>query len=106
MATPSVLELMRDINSADNKSGKHKEPTDTQVAIDTLTKKVDGLHNIPKRQLRALIALLDLRVLSYSTALTQASDGASVARLQGQARECTELMALFRTLLDRRTADE
>lgn len=105
MATPSVFDLVRDINNG-NAPKHHKEPTDTQLAIDALGKKIDALHNIPKRQLRAIIALLDLRVLTYSTGLTQATDGASVARLQGQARECTELMALFRTLLDRRITQE
>ena len=104
---PSVLTMMHEINRRDAKDPpNHKEPTETQVAVDRLVKSLDGLHNIPKRQLRALIALLDLRILNYANALTAANDGATVSRLQGQVREASELMALFRTLLDRRVDAE
>lgn len=75
------------------------EPLHTEAAIERALSQSEGLATMSRKQLRAMIALLEMRFHMLMAQLANSNSGVDIAQIQGRVRECTGMMAFLRHML-------
>jgi hypothetical protein len=75
------------------------EPLHTESAVEKALSQAQGLETMSRKQLRSMVALLEVRFHMLMSQLSSASSGVDIAQIQGRIRECTGIMAFLRHML-------
>lgn len=79
--------------------GTALEPLHTELAVEKALAQTVGLTSISRKQLRALVSLLEIRFHMLMSQLAISAVGPDSSQIQGRVREVSGLMAFFRHLL-------
>lgn len=81
------------------------EPLYSEIAVEKAVANIADLDSASRKQLRALIALLEVRYQKLAADLTMASNGIDMAHIQGRVKECVGYLAFFRHMLSMKEID-
>jgi hypothetical protein len=75
------------------------EPLHTEQAVERALTQAQGLETMSRKQLRSMVALLEVRFHMLMSQLAAANSGVDIAQTQGRIRENTGMMAFLRHML-------
>ena len=75
------------------------EPLHTEAAVEKALAQSKGLETMSRKQLRSMVALLEVRFHMLMSGLAAANSGVDIAQIQGRIRECTGMIAFLRHML-------